>query len=186
MKETAPGPVLYRDERPQDAAEIRTLLLTAFRSRGEADLVERLRENGRNVIGVVAEEAGRIVGYTAFSPVSLDTGTHTVLGLGLAPVAVLPEYRRRGIGSALIRGGLELACGSSYAFVVVLGEPDYYHRFGFATASSFALANEFGVDEPFMALLLDRDALPHTGGLVRYSPEFGELAAAPIPAAQGI
>ena len=93
--------------------------------------------------------------------------------LGLAPVAVLPRAQRRGAGSQLIAAGLARAAALGYDFVVVLGEPDYYHRFGFATASRFGLANDYGVDEPFMALALHADGLRGASGVVSYQPEFG-------------
>jgi GNAT superfamily N-acetyltransferase len=96
----------------------------------------------------------------------------TARGLGLAPVAVLPSHQRLGSGSLLIGTGLAHATTLGCDFVVVLGEPAYYRRFGFETASWFGLSNEYGVDEHFMALALKANGLKGLAGLVRYQPEF--------------
>ena len=83
----------------------------------------------------MAEDESGIIGYIAFSPVRVE-GTHEPTpGVGLAPVAVLPEYQRQGVGSRLIREGLSACKQTGFSFVVVLGEPTYYHRFGFEPAS---------------------------------------------------
>jgi putative acetyltransferase len=92
----------------------------------------------------------------------------------LPPVAVAPPHQRRGIGSRLIERGLHVCRSMGGPFVVVLGEPDYYARFGFERASLHGLSNEYGVDEPFMVLPMQEDTLPRGGGLVRYAPEFAE------------
>jgi putative acetyltransferase len=94
---------------------------------------------------------------------------------GLAPVAVLPEHQGRGIGSRLVRDGLEACRGAGYGAAVVLGEPGYYSRFGFERASAKGLGNEYGADEHFMAVELADGALGGAGGTVRYRKEFGGL-----------
>ena len=88
----------------------------------------------------------------------------------------MPSHQRRGIGGELIRAGIaacrDLGCG----FVVLLGHPEYYPRFGFQRASQFGLSNEYDADEAFMVLELRRSALPAAGGLVKYAAEFAEFA----------
>jgi putative acetyltransferase len=96
-------------------------------------------------------------------------------GLGLAPLAVLPEYHRRGIGSALIRAGLAACRRQGAAWVIVLGNPAYYGRFGFAPASRWQLSGEFGGGDAFGFLPLACEASDLAGGLARYAPEFREL-----------
>ena len=157
-----------RPELPADAFDIRALLTSAFPTDAEAKLVEALRASGRLTISLVAEEGGRIVGHVAFSPLMIDGKEG---GLGLAPVAVSPEFQRRGIGGRLIEEGIKRARESGTPFVVVLGHPEYYPRFGFQKASTFGLQNEYGADDAFMVLELLPGGLPN-GGLVKYCDEF--------------
>jgi putative acetyltransferase len=126
------------------------------------------------VISLVADSDQGVVGHVLFSDVAVTLGARR--GLGLAPVAVLPRAQGRAVGSTLIRAGLARAAELGYDFVVVLGEPAYYRRFGFETASGFGLANDYGVDEPFMALALHAAGLCGASGLVRYQPEFSLVA----------
>jgi putative acetyltransferase len=166
--------VSIRPEQPADAAAIRRVLETAFPTAAEAHLVELLRAACRLTISLVAEVDDEIVGHIAFSPVEIE-GT-PVEAVGLAPLAVLPAYQRRGIGGRLVREGLA-ACGRAGAgFVVVLGEPEYYQRFGFARADHRGLGNDYGAVEAFMVLELHDGTIPEAGGLVRYGPEFGAFA----------
>jgi putative acetyltransferase len=157
-----------RPERIGDQDAIRVVHTASFPTAAEARLVDALRTAGRLDISLVAETAGEVVGHVAFSPVTLPG---TVGGGGLAPVAVLPAFRRRGIAAALVREGLA-ACASRYAFVVVLGDPRYYGRFGFLPASRWRLRDEYGGGDAFQALELRPGAIPAGGGVVRYCPEF--------------
>jgi putative acetyltransferase len=159
-----------------DLPAIREVLVSAFPTSAEADLVARICNAGHDELGLVALEDDRVVGHVLFSPVTVERdGAMVATGLGLAPVAVLPAYQRRGVGSELIRAGLEALQAFVCPWVVVLGEPEFYHRFGFVTASALGVQNEYGVDEPFMALELTPGVLPPGGGLVKYGEEFGEL-----------
>jgi putative acetyltransferase len=92
--------------------------------------------------------------------------------VGLAPLAVRPASQKQGIGSRLVQAGLAECAALGYELAVVLGDPSYYARFGFRTASQFGLLNTYGVDEPFMALALRPGVLGRFQGLVRYAPEF--------------
>ena len=100
------------------------------------------------------------------------THEDVVVGLGLAPVAVLPEYRRQGIAANLIRVGLEQCKERGVGLVIVLGDPAYYGRFGFKPASTWGLENEYGGGDAFQAMELRAGAIPRDGGLVRYGPQF--------------
>ena len=161
-----------RAEQGEDLSGVRQVHTTSFPTPAEADLVDALRAAGRLTISLVAEVDGELVGHIGFSPVTLaDTSD----GLGLAPVAVLPEHRRRGIAGALIRRGLELCRRRGAGFVVVLGDPDYYRRFGFAPAGGRGLRDEYGGGDAFQVLELREGAIPSSSGLVRYAPEFAEL-----------
>lgn len=168
--------MFIRPELPADISAIRIVHQAAFPAPTEARLVELLRERGKATVSLVADLGGVIVGHELFSPVIIDS-TPQARGLGLGPVAVLPSHQRQGIGARLILDGLEACRLLGVPFVVVLGEPTYYHRFGFARASALGLTNEYGVDDPFMILVLDPDSLPKTGGLIRYAPEFAQVVA---------
>jgi putative acetyltransferase len=165
-----------RPEEPADAAAIRRILEAAFPTAAEAHLVNLLRAGGHLLISLVAEEDEAVVGYIAFSPVRIDGEAIKGIGLGLAPIAVLPDHQGRGIGGHLVREGLAACERAGYGFAVVLGEPAYYRRFGFDRADGRGLGNEYGADEAFMVLELRDGAIPGRGGVVRYGPEFAEFS----------
>ncbi len=158
-------------ERPEDSAAIREVHEQAFGRPDEAHLVAKLREANKWPISLVAIYDERVVGHILLSPVTIAPAQAGFNGIGLAPVAVLPEFQKRGIGSSLIRAGLEECEKAGYDIVVVLGDPRFYSRFGFSRASDFGLGNEYGADEHFMAIVRE-GALAEVGGLVKYHPEF--------------
>lgn len=161
-----------RAARPDDHAAIRTVERVAFGRDDEARLVDRLRDDGDLVCELVATAAsGVVVGHVAFShlPVWLPDGD-VVRAAALAPLAVLPQHRRAGIGSALVRAGLEACAGAGAAGVVVLGDPAFYARFGFSSALARHLRAPFSGDA-FMALELGSGQL--RAGEVRYARAFG-------------
>jgi putative acetyltransferase len=165
-----------RSEQNEDADAIHAVHTAAFPTGAEARLVDALRESGNTSVSVVAVLEGKIVGHVLFSPVSIEPTTGTTRGAGLAPVAIRPEHQHRGIGTALIEQGIAACRGAPFDFIVVLGAPAYYHRFGFRRALATGLANEYGVDEEFMVLELRPGSLSGLRGLVRYAPEFATLA----------
>ena len=163
-----------REEEPRDQEAVRGLNRAAFSDGPEATIVDRLRAGCGDSVAFIAVEDGAVVGHILFTPVTLD-GCDAV-GMGLAPMAVLPAHQGMGIGSQLVRHGLEHACRSGSPFVVVLGHPEYYPRFGFERASKYRLLCQWeGVpDEAFMAIIFDKSALPKEGGTARYRREFDE------------
>lgn len=166
--------VRIRSATPTDADAITAVVSVAFPSPLEARLVAALREAGRLIVELVADLDGRLVGHIAFSPVTI-AGAPQVPGLGLAPLAVLPECQGQGIGGRLIELGLEAASRADAAFVVVLGEPRVYGRFGFERADRRGFDNEYGAGEQFMVLELRRGALDGLRGLVRYDATFARI-----------
>lgn len=161
-----------REEAPADLDAIRQVHELAFPAPEEADLVDRLRENGNLTLSLVAVQNERIVGHIAFSPVTIPSGDAVLTGTGLAPMAVLPDCQRQGIGSELIHEGISRSRQSGIPFVVVLGHLEYYPRFGFRRALDWNVGNEYGVDEEFMILELVPDTLSHCSGIAKYGPEF--------------
>jgi putative acetyltransferase len=169
--------ITIRPERPEDASQVRLINELAFGQPVEADLVEKLRHACTDALSLVAEDDA-IVGHVLFTPVVIETAGRRVLGMGLAPMAVLPERQRQGIGSQLVRRGLDILAERGCPFVVVVGHPEYYPRFGFEPCSLHGLASQWeGVpDAAFMVLILDVNAMAGVRGVAKYRDEFNEVA----------
>ena len=168
---------IIREERNADLEAIFQVNQQAFESRTEALLVDLLRERGKSVISLVAQADGKIVGHILFSPVSITPEYENWHALGLAPLAVLPEYQRQGIGKALVTAGLDRCRELGIDLVFVLGHPAYYPGFGFTRASDFGFANEYQAEDAFMVMALKPGSLDAIAGLVKYAPEFTEIEA---------
>jgi putative acetyltransferase len=165
-----------RPEQPVDVAAIRQVVEAAFGRAAEADLVDKLRAQGKAVVSLVAEMEGQIVGHILFSEVTVETNPRNIKLIGLAPLAVAPAHQRSGIGAHLTRAGLAACRAAGYDAAIVLGHPEYYPRFGFVPASRFGITSEYKVrDEVFMALELYPGALTECAGLAQYQPEFNEV-----------
>jgi putative acetyltransferase len=163
-----------RSEQTTDAAAVGAVNEAAFGSSKEADIVDTLRRNSAGLISLVAESDGQVVGHILFSPVLL-AGEFDAYLMGLGPVAVLPPYQRQGIGSALVREGLNQCREMGCPAVVVLGHPQYYPRFGFVPASRYGISCQFDVpEEVFMILELQEGALQDLSGEVAYDEAFIE------------
>lgn len=160
--------ITIRPETQQDHQAVESILLSAFPTDAESKVVNAIRENGNAVISLVAVLDEKVIGHILFSPVTTHPPTPEK-GLGLAPVAVDPVHQSQGVGSKLIRAGLQICIALQYDYAVVLGSPNYYMRFGFQKANSFGLQNEYGVDAEFMVIKFK--SLPGSG-LVKFSDEF--------------
>lgn len=167
--------IVIRHEDPGDIGAIYQLNAEAFGREAEAQLVDRLRTGGKASLSLVAVVDRAIIGHLLFSPVTIAGAS--VRALGLAPLAVLPERQRSGIGTQLTRQGLAMCRDQGWDVVVVLGHRKYYPRFGFVAAHRFGLRCEYDAPaEAFMALEVRPGALePSVDRLVKYAPEFGEL-----------
>ncbi|MDH5557659.1 MAG: N-acetyltransferase [Alphaproteobacteria bacterium] len=160
-----------RHETPSDILAVRAVNEAAFETGAEAALVDTLRENGKFVLSLVADVEGEIVGHILFTDIAMEPGGAATRMIGLAPMAVRPEWQGKGIGSALVRRGLEDCRELGYRGVVVLGHPGFYPRFGFAPASRHGISCAYDApDEAFMALALGDVELPK--GRALYQPEF--------------
>ena len=168
--------ITIREEQSGDAAAIRRVVQDAFGGLAEADLVDGLRTHGKFKLSLVAELEGQVTGHILFTEVTIENASSCLNALGLAPLAVKPEFQRQGVGSALMRHGLDQCRDMGHGAVIVLGHPEYYPKFGFLAANRYGLRCEFEVPEDvFMALELRTGALLGVGGLVRYQPEFLEV-----------
>ena len=158
-----------RDESSGDHEAIRKLHLTSFPGPGEAGLVDRLRKDGDAVISLVAIEGRALSGHVVFSKMAAP-----FRALGLGPVAVLPDWRRRGIAAALIQVGIKRAACEGWVGIFVLGDPNYYRRFGFESRHADGFESPYAGPH-FMALPLNSDELPLRSGRLDYAPAFAAL-----------
>lgn len=170
--------VQIREEKESDYKSIRTLLEKAFKGTDEAKLVERIR-NGKHYLpklSFVTLIDDNIIGFLFFSTIFINTPKYIYDSLALGPVAVLPEYQNNGIGSKLIMEGLYKAHYLGYSSVILLGNPDYYQRFGFEPASVWEITPPFPVPaENYMGIELIPNGLTHKAGMVSYPHEWDEI-----------
>lgn len=193
--------MIIRPETKSDYQAVHAVNSSAFETNAEAKLVDVLRIKANPVISLVAEENEQVIGHILFTPVTLtkhsgsnkptlipqnaarDEGgapdgipSSDLRIMGLAPMAVLPDFQRKEIGSALVRAGLEQCQQLGYGAVVVLGHPKYYPRFGFSPSSGFGIKSEYDVpEEVFMVTELLPGYLKDRTGTIKYHPAFGEL-----------
>ena len=163
-----------RQENSADIPGIRLVEQQAFQREAEANLVDLCRQRGKIILSLVAARMADIAGHILFTPVTLEPPREALQGLGLGPIAVLPEFQRIGIGSRLMHAGLELCRERGYDFIVLLGDPHYYSRFGFKPARGFGLSSDYGDGDEFQVLELRRGVLAGVSGKVQYLPEFRE------------
>lgn len=167
--------MLIRTEAPADNLSIDRLLKATFPTHAEADLVRTLRENGKITLSIVAsDDEGQVIGSAQFSPVTMagmDYGWQ-----GLAPVAVAEEYRNQGIAEQMIREGLNMLLELGYPACVVLGDPAYYSRFGFAGAEQHRFRCQWDIPEgAFQVLDLTGESFAGLSGLIEYTEEFDQV-----------
>ena len=163
--------MLIRPESVEDGEAIHHVNRAAFGRSAEATLVDRLRQDGLVVVSLVAVEDSRIVGHILFSRLPIHTSLVVIPAVALAPMSVIPDRQRQGIGSALVREGLRACRAAGERIVIVLGHPEYYPRFGFSSALASRLRSPFS-GRSFMALELESAALAGVSGEVRYPPAF--------------
>jgi putative acetyltransferase len=170
--------IIIRPEAPRDFAAIREIHLLSFGSESEANLVEKLRSSRDFIpaLSLVADFEGRPAGHVLFSRIRIqppDTKLPEEVALALAPLAVHPDFRNKGIGSELVTQGLKTCRHHGYSLVIVVGEQSYYGRFGFVPARPKGLEVPFPVPE---RAFLAAEIVPRLGlgvkGTVRYPQAF--------------
>jgi putative acetyltransferase len=168
--------VTIREEEVRDIGAIRKINEAAFGGPAEANVVDKLRQICDDYSSVVAIDGDEIVGHVMFSPAIIENSDGVIRGMGLAPIAVLPNHQRRGVGTALIERGLAKMREKGCPFVIVLGHADYYRRFGFVPASRYNLKSQWeGIpDEAFMIMVFDEKLLEGVYGVAKYREEFNE------------
>jgi putative acetyltransferase len=168
-------PMIIRPENDQDHEAVRQVNRLAFGQDGEARLVEALRAGGFAPVSLVAKIDGQVMGHIMFSDLKIVTDKGDVPALALAPMAVLPDFQKQGIGSALVRRGLEVCRKKEHRIVVVLGHADFYPRFGFSAKLAERLQSPYGRGPSHMAAELVPGALDGVVGTLVYSPPFNDL-----------
>jgi putative acetyltransferase len=167
--------VEIRPEIAQDKNSIRRINELAFGRSVEADIIDKLRQRGALTLSLVAVTENGVVGHITFSPVTVESPGSSFEAIALGTMAVLPDYQRQGIGSALVRAGLDECRRLGQEIAVVVGHPNYYPRFGFVPARTKGIDCEFEApDEAWMALELKEGGLVGRVGTVLYRPEFKE------------
>lgn len=166
-----------RKEEEKDYKQIYEVNKLAFQQENESKLIEKIRKSKNFIPGlsIVAEIDNRIVGHILFSKIKI-IGASDYESLALAPMAVIPEFQKKGIGSELIKKGIAKAKELGFDSIIVLGHKEYYPRFGFQRASKWDIKCPFEVPEDvFMAIELTEKALEGKAGTVEYPDEFNEV-----------
>jgi putative acetyltransferase len=164
--------IVVRSEETRDVADVHRLLEGAFGGPAEAQLVERLRQDGDLVLSLVVVSEDEIVGYAGFPRLILAADGEELKVCGLAPLAVRPDRQRHGIGSALARQGLAMLTESGEGLVFVLGDTDYYARFGFDAEAAAGFTCVYA--GPHFQVRRLQFAAP-SSGTIRYPRAFDDL-----------
>lgn len=161
--------ITIRDQAVTDLAVIQAINAEAFgRPGGGSPLFDTFRATRQDIVSLVAERDGEMVGHILFSPATVDgTGVH---GMGLGQLAVLPSSQNAGVGTALGREGIARLRARDCAFAIVVGHADYYPRFGFRPGSQLGLRCQWPrvPDANFMALILDGTVMAGVTGVARF------------------
>lgn len=162
-----------RDEQDVDQPRVFDVVRAAFRTDKEARLVNLTRERQHNRISLVAEADRLVIGYVLATPLSFRP-TVPLNCLAIGPLAVFPDWQCKGVGSNLMEGVIQRARDEGVDALFLLGDPDYYPRFGFAATH---IDNEYGATDAFMALELRPGCLHDVRALAIYVDEFSEVGA---------
>lgn len=164
--------ISLREAEPEDYGAIRSILLAAFETSAEADLVEALRAEGCVVLELIAENGDATAGHILYSELPIEAAARTVRGAALAPMAVHPAHQRLGIGGALIHMSLAMLAHQGIEAVVVLGHANYYPRFGFSASLAAHLDTPFSGPN-LMAMELEHGVIEGLAARPRYARAFG-------------
>jgi putative acetyltransferase len=149
-----------REETAADYEAIREVNRQAFGEEPVAELVDHLRDDGVVIASLVAVDGDQVVGHILFSETPLETPHGTQAGATLSPLAVLPARQRTGIGSALVRRGIEVCRERGKVAILLIGHPDYYPRFGFSSTLARQIQSKYSaIGDPYMAIELVPDVL---------------------------
>lgn len=179
MRDIHKGSICIIEESVTDQDGIRSVNIAAFGKEGEADVVDQLRKSCSSFVSIVAKMGEEVIGHILFTPARLiQDQDWSIEGMGLAPLAVLPEFQSHGVGSQLCREGLKHVKSAGSPFVVVLGDPIFYQRFGFKPASDYGIrcAYKDVPEEYFMIKNLKPKVMAGAKGVVYYQQEFDSVS----------
>lgn len=165
--------ISVRGEAPLDVPEIRKLTIAAFGREDEADLIDRLREDGDVLKSVVALQNGVVVGHAMFSKATIERDGETLEAAALGPMSVAPDRQGEGIGSLLVMRGLVSMAQKKLAAVLVVGHAKFYTQLGFSAELGAKLEGPYS-GESFMVSELVKGCL-EAGGTYRYPEAFAKL-----------
>ena len=174
--------ITIREEEIKDYEEVEKVIEESFKTaeftdNDEHNLVTRLRKSAEFIkeLSLIAEDNNKIVGHILLTKAFIKDNNREYETLALAPLAILPDYQKIGIGKSLINKSIERARELGYKSIVVLGHEHYYPKFGFKKASNYGIKAPFDVpDEAYMILELTPNALNGVNGIVEYSKAFFE------------
>lgn len=167
-----------RVEKIKDHESVRRVNMIAFGRKAESELVDSIRNTDAFIseLSLVAVLRDRIIGHLLISKVQIESNDHSEEILSLAPISVIPEYQRMGVGTKLIESAL-IKCGSlGYPALVVLGNPKFYTKFGFKEASKYEIKSHYNIpSEAYMVLFYDDSKIGSVKGFVKYPKEFDNI-----------
>ncbi len=172
--------MLIRKVNTNDYTEVSRLIVSSFSTSeygysNEAELVEKIRKNitHKKDLELVALIDGKIVGHGMLSQVKVINVLDESIGLVLAPLCVLPEYQNQGIGGKLIEELENIALYLGFKFISILGNPDYYGKFGYSEAKNYNISAPFEVDSKYFLIKeLEQHGLKEVKGTLIYSSAF--------------
>jgi putative acetyltransferase len=168
--------ITIRKENENDHMKIKQINDEAFGQPQEGMVVDKLRKLDANALSLVAEIDGILVGHIFYSTAEIESDNERIVGMGLAPMAVLPEYQKQGIGKKLITESINLLVQKATPFIIVLGHDNYYPKFGFETASKHGIKCQWKdvPDDAFMIMIIDDKKMKGVHGIARYRDEWNE------------
>lgn len=168
--------ITIREENNNDLIIIKEINDKAFGQPHEGNVVDKIRESDSQILSLVAEIDNTTVGHIFYSEAEIEHNNEKIIGMGLAPMAVLPKYQKQGIGKRLISESLEILKKMPIPFIIVLGHEDYYPKFGFEVASKYGIKCQWdGVpDKAFMIMILDKANMFNVHGVAKYRDEWNE------------
>jgi len=168
--------ITIREENKNDLITIKKINDKVFGQSQEGDIIDKIRESDSQVLSLIAEIDNNIVGHIFYSTAEIEFNNERIAGMGLAPMAVLPEYQKQGIGKRLIIESLNILKKKPIPFIIVLGHEDYYPKFGFEIASKYGIKCQWdGVpEEAFMIMILDKEKMSNIHGVAKYRDEWND------------
>jgi putative acetyltransferase len=168
MDKQIAGLIIRPQNRAEDLEAILAINAQAFGKGRGTPAFQALRSSAEDIVSLVAERQGEVIGHVFFSPVTLESEP-PLGGMGLGELAVAPDWQRQGVGKALTEAGIHALRAAHCPFVIVIGVPAYYPRLGFQVGGEYGLKCQWEVPpESFMVRILDPIALGDRTGVARY------------------